>query len=261
MELTNTREIIHVRDADLTDSSFSSAKLTNAQFDDVNLQGSTFTNVNLAGAQFDDVNWQGPTFKHTSLAGAQFDDVSLQGSTFVDVNLAGAQIRNVNLAGATIEDANLTGMSINGALVTDLIRAFGRRARMVLYAKDLATMREFYQGVFHLEIEQSEKDHVVLGSSTSQLVIVQVPAAIASTIQMAHPPVRRAQTPIKLVFDVESIAAVRRAVLNLRGGIDPTESEWVFQGHRVCDGNDPEGNVVQFQEEHQHSGTRADSAE
>jgi len=70
--------------------------------------------------------------------------VNLQGSTFVDVNLTGAQIRNVDLAGATIEDANLTGMSINGALVTDLIRAFGRRARMVLYAKNLATMREFY---------------------------------------------------------------------------------------------------------------------
>ena len=45
MELTNTREILHVRDADLTDSRFSSAKLTNAHFDDVNLQGSTFTNV------------------------------------------------------------------------------------------------------------------------------------------------------------------------------------------------------------------------
>jgi hypothetical protein len=116
MELTNTREILHVRDADLTDSRFSSAKLASAQFDDVNRQE----------------------------------------STFVDVNLAGAKIRNVNLAGVTIEDANLTGMSINGALVTDLIHAFDRRARMVLYAKDLATMREFYQGVFHLEIEQSE---------------------------------------------------------------------------------------------------------
>jgi hypothetical protein len=102
---------------------------------------------------------------------------------------------------------------------------------------------------------------VVLGSSTSQLVIVQVPAAIASTIHMAHPPVRRAKSPVKLVFDVESIAAVRCAVPNLGGGIDPTESEWVFQGHRVCDGHDPEGNVVQFQEGHQLSDSRADSAE
>jgi len=274
MELTNTREMLQVRDADLTDSRFSDAKLTNAQFDDVNLQGSTFTkanlasarfddvnlqgstftNANLAGAQFDDVNWQGPTFKNASMAGAKFDDVNLQGSTFTDVNLAGARLRDVNLASATIEDANLTGMSINGALVTDLIRAFGRRARMVLYARDLATMQEFYQGVFQLEVEQSELDHVVLGSSTSQLAIIQVPASIASTIHIADPPVRRTQTPIKLVFDVESISAARGAVLNLRGGIDPTESEWIFQGHRVCDGHDPEGNVVQFQQRQYHTG-------
>ena len=221
MELTNTRKILHVRDADLTDSRFSEVKLTNVQFDDVNLQGSTFTNANLAGVRF----------------------------------------RDVNLASATIEDANLTGMSINGALVTDLIRDFGRRARMVLYAKDLAILQAFYQGAFQLEVEQSELDHVVLGSSTLQLVIVQVPAYIASTIHIADPPVRRTRTPVKLVFDVESISAARGVVLNLRGGIDPTESEWIFQGHRVCDGHDPEGNVVQFQQRHHNSGTRVDSAE
>jgi catechol 2,3-dioxygenase-like lactoylglutathione lyase family enzyme len=132
---------------------------------------------------------------------------------------------------------------------------------MVLYAKDLAIMQEFYQGVFQLEVEQSELDHVVLGSSTSQLVIVQVPASIASPIHIADPPVRRTQTPVKLVFDVESISAARGAVLNLSGGIDPTEREWIFQGYRVCDGHDPEGNVVQFQQRRHNSGTRADSAE
>lgn len=70
-----------VHEADLTDSRFSDAKLTNVRFDDVNLQGSTFTNANLAGVRF----------------------------------------RDVDLASATIEDANLTGMSINEALVTELI--------------------------------------------------------------------------------------------------------------------------------------------
>jgi hypothetical protein len=198
---------------------------------------------------------------NAKLIDAQLNDVKLQGSTFTVVNLAGARIRDVNLASVTIEDANLTGMSINGALVTDLIRAFGRRARMVLYAKDHATMQEFYQGVFRLEIEQSELDRVVLGSSTSQLVIVQVPASLASQILIADPPVRRKQTPVKLVYDVESISAARGAVLNLRGGIDPVESEWIFQGHRVCDGHDQEGNVVQFQQGHHNSDTRVDSAE
>jgi hypothetical protein len=281
MELTNTREVLQVRDADLTESHFSDARLTNAKFDgvnlqgstftkanlagakfdDVNLQGSTFTNANLAGAQFDDVNWQGQTFMKANLAGARFDDVNLQGSAFMDVNLAGVRFRDVNLTGATIEDANLAGMSINGAMVTDLISAFRSRARMVMYAKNLATMQEFYQRVCQLDVEQSERDHVVLGSPTSQLTIVQVPASVASTIHIADPPARRTQTPVKLVFDVDDISATRGAVLDLRGGMDPAESEWIFQGHHVCDGHDPEGNVVQFQQRHPSAGTPVDSGE
>jgi len=82
--------------------------------------------------------------------------------------------------------------------------------------------------LFQLEIEQSELDHVVLGSFTSQLAIVQVPASIASTILIADPPVRRTHTTVKRVFDVESISAARGVVLNLGGGMDSTKSEWIF---------------------------------
>jgi predicted enzyme related to lactoylglutathione lyase len=241
-------------------ATFTNTNLAGARFEDVNLQASRFTNVNLAGARFEDVNWQGPTFTNASLAGARFDDVNLQGATIANANLAGARFRDVNLTGARIDDANLTGMCINGAFVTDLIRDFGRRARMVLYAKDLARMQAFYQGVCRLEIEHLEPDHVVLGSSTSQLVLVQVPASIASTIHIADPPIRRTQTAVKLVFDVESIATARGAVLQLGGEMDPTESEWIFQACRVCDGHDPEGNVVQFQDRPHACGTRTDSA-
>jgi hypothetical protein len=41
-------------------------------------------------------------------------------------------------------------------------------------------------------------------------------------------------------------AAAAGEGLNLRGGIDPTQSEWIFHRRRVCDGQDPEGNVVPF---------------
>lgn len=208
MELTDTRETLHVRRADLTDSRFSDVKLTKARFHDVNLQGATFTDVNLGGVRFDDVN----------------------------------------LAGATIEHANLKGMSINGILVTDLIRAFESRAQMVLYAKNLASMQAFYRGVFLLQVEHSEPDHVVLAAPASQLVIVQAPASIASSLTIAHPPVRRSESPVKPVFEVQSIAAARDTALKLGGGLDPAESEWTFQGCRVCDGHDPEGNVVQFRQ-------------
>jgi predicted enzyme related to lactoylglutathione lyase len=101
---------------------------------------------------------------------------------------------------------------------------------MVLYAKDLATMQEFYQGVFQLQIEQSELDHVVLGSSTFQLVIVQVPVTIATTVHIADPPVRRTQSPVKLVFDVESISAARGVARDLRGGMILRRASGSFRG-------------------------------
>ena len=206
MEITNTRDVIHASNSELTGSRFSGAKLINSSFDDVNLQGSSFTNVNLGGARFIDVN----------------------------------------LSGVTIQDANLTGMSIEGILVTDMIRAFKSRAQVVLYAKNLASMQQFYQTLFRLEVEHAAADHVVLASPVSRLIIVQTPQSIASSIQLSDPPARRTETPIKLVFDVEEIGAARKAALDLGGRIDAAESEWTYQGCRVCDGQDPEGNVVQL---------------
>ena len=32
------------------------------------------------------------------------------------------------------------------------------------------------------------------------------------------------------------------------GALDPTAREWQFQSQRVCDGHDPEGNVIQLRE-------------
>ena len=61
-------------------------------------------------------------------------------------------------------------------------------------------------------------------------------------------PVRRADTPIKLVFTVASIEAARVLAAARGGQIDLPEREWQFREFRVCDGHDPEGNVVQLRE-------------
>jgi hypothetical protein len=60
--------------------------------------------------------------------------------------------------------------------------------------------------------------------------------------------VRRTQNPIKLVFFVENIA-VAREVANTRSvALNAPDDEWVFEGNRVCDGHDPEGNVFQLRQ-------------
>ncbi|MGB6555400.1 MAG: VOC family protein [Candidatus Binataceae bacterium] len=121
-------------------------------------------------------------------------------------------------------------------------------AGAVVYAKNLTLVQAFYQAVLSLEVRSAEKDHVVLASPTFQLVVLQVPEHIGSSIKIENPPRRRTETPIKLVFEVTSISTTR-AVARLYGGeLLPPEREWNFQGYRVCDGQDPEGNVVQFRQ-------------
>lgn len=121
-------------------------------------------------------------------------------------------------------------------------------AGAVLYAKNLALVQAFYQAVLSLDVESAEKDHVVLASATFQLVVLSVPQHLASSIEIESPPRRRTETPVKLVFEVTSISTTR-AVARLHGGeLLPPEREWIFHGYRVCDGQDPEGNVVQFRQ-------------
>lgn len=195
-------------------------------------------NASLAGSEFVD----------TSLEAAKFHDVNLRRAEFADVAFTGATIRNACLGDVTISNANYVGMRIEGILVTDLLRAFHEKAGAVVYARDIASLSAFYTGVAGFTVAHSEPDHVVLESPTLQLVVVAIPEHVAATIEVQHPPVRRTDTPIKLVFTVASIDVVRAAV-ELRGGqLNPPGREWQFQGFRVCDGHDPEGNVAQFRE-------------
>ena len=122
------------------------------------------------------------------------------------------------------------------------------RSGAVLYAKDLVRLGAFYSAVLGLETTARSDDHMVLESRGFQLVVLQIPNDIASTIEIAVPPTRRANGAVKLVFFVSSIAGVRAAAEAFGGVVDSTDKEWSFQGFTVCDGLDPEGNVIQFRE-------------
>ena len=58
MELTNTRKILDVRDADLSDSRFSEVKADERPVRGRELARVYVHKVNLAGAQFDDVTYR-----------------------------------------------------------------------------------------------------------------------------------------------------------------------------------------------------------
>ena len=192
-------------------------------------------------------------FEDVDLARAVFDDVNLQGARFSNANLAGAVFNKLSLADAGIDDAQLDGLRIDGVLVTDLQAAWAAqqaaaRPAAVIYAKQLATLRRFYQATTGLALVQEADGHVVLASPAFELVLVAMPAAIADTIHIASPPLRREDTPIKLVFVVDSLARIRDLAATLGGELNPAGQEWIFGGQRVCDGHDPEGNVLQFRQ-------------
>jgi predicted enzyme related to lactoylglutathione lyase len=116
----------------------------------------------------------------------------------------------------------------------------------VLYAKDLPRLTEFYSAVMGLKVLTMREGFAVLGQQPSQLVIVRIPKRIAESINIETPPVRREDTPVKLVFAVADIIAARKNAIERNCDVDPIGNEWEFQGLKVCDGYDPEGNVFQL---------------
>jgi predicted enzyme related to lactoylglutathione lyase len=118
----------------------------------------------------------------------------------------------------------------------------------VLYAKDLGRLVEFYCAVAGVESSSVDDGFAILGGRPSQFVIVSVPKGIADTIEVATPPEIREDTPIKLVFGVEDMARARSKAAELGGALKSAEDEWEFEGMKVCDGHDPEGNVYQLRQ-------------
>jgi predicted enzyme related to lactoylglutathione lyase len=117
-----------------------------------------------------------------------------------------------------------------------------------LYAKDLQRLVEFYSAVACLDVQSVQKGFAILGREPSQLVIVRIPKRIADSIDISTPPERREDTPIKLVFAVEDIASAQNRAAERGGAMNAVDTEWEFEGARVCDGHDPEGNVFQIRQ-------------
>lgn len=118
----------------------------------------------------------------------------------------------------------------------------------VLYAKDLDRLVEFYSSVAGTEVQSIEKGFAILGSGPSQFVIVRIPKRISDTVDIATPPEPREDTPLKLVFGVADIADARDRAAKLGGAMNAAEREWEFEGAKVCDGYDPEGNIFQLRQ-------------
>jgi predicted enzyme related to lactoylglutathione lyase len=118
--------------------------------------------------------------------------------------------------------------------------------RIILFAKDLKRMLEFYQDALGLPLlsDPSDPSWAELDAGGSVLALHAIPPRIARDISITSPPRAREETPFKLVFAVDDVAALRRH-LSTRGGtmFEPKASGGSLSS---CDGLDPEGNVFQI---------------
>jgi hypothetical protein len=118
----------------------------------------------------------------------------------------------------------------------------------VLFVKDLEKVASFYERVAKLRRISTAQDHVVLKSGGYKLVVHAFPADVAPAMDVDTPVAVREDCRLKLVFSTASISTARKSAVRLGGLVKGREYEWRYQSEMVCDGCDPEGNVVQFRQ-------------
>ncbi|WP_059018044.1 VOC family protein [Mycobacterium sp. M26] len=122
----------------------------------------------------------------------------------------------------------------------------------VLYVVDLARMVAFYRDGLRLAELSRHDGGAELRCGACTLHLVTVPESVAAEIVITDPPVRREETPIKLIVPVENLAEARRRAEEHGGVVDGPDHEWVWADSWRVDAVDPEGNVVQLAAPRQH---------
>ena len=122
------------------------------------------------------------------------------------------------------------------------------QAGLVVFAKSVKKLSAFYIRTLGLEVLESARSHQLLRGNGYEVVVHAIPAKYARAIQITKPPVLREDSAMKPSFVVPDLAALRLAVVATGGWLKPEEMAWTIRGHKVLDGCDPEGNILQFKQ-------------
>ena len=123
------------------------------------------------------------------------------------------------------------------------------RTGAVLFARSLDRVAAFYSIVLGLREANRDDDHILLESPGFQLVVHRIIGGGSAAGEITVPPARRGTAAFKPVFFVPSLSRLRAIAEGHGGMLEPPDREWSFHGVTVCDGLDPEGNVIQFRQQ------------
>ena len=115
--------------------------------------------------------------------------------------------------------------------------------KIVLWADKFDETAEFYRLLLNAEFKHASNEFVTIVGAQNEVLLHAVPAQWASDISV--PPALREESPLKPCFEVVSIARARDAVSATNGLILGADREQTHGIMTYCDGNDPEGNVIQ----------------
>jgi predicted enzyme related to lactoylglutathione lyase len=115
---------------------------------------------------------------------------------------------------------------------------------LVIFSVDVHRSAEFYGAVLGLTPTDDGSRDIRLRSDREEVLVHSVPASLAKTISIQSPPKPRDGSPIKPVFDVDSLEAALDAV-ELKGGVS-TGRTFTMDGLTRHDVLDPDGNVIQL---------------
>ena len=116
-----------------------------------------------------------------------------------------------------------------------------RLGQAMVFVSDLPRMQRFYRDLLGLAVIEETSGFARYDAGGAWLALHAIPPEYA--VAISDPPVKREDTPIKLTFHVDDVAATRERLLT--AGVEMGEL-WSWNGHRACDGTDPEGNVFQI---------------
>jgi predicted enzyme related to lactoylglutathione lyase len=115
----------------------------------------------------------------------------------------------------------------------------------MLYVKDLARMREFYERVLQTPPINTEwtDTWTLFDAGGMNFALHAIPAKHARGIELSSPPEKRERSPVKLIFAVDDVPTERARLEAM--GVTTLLQSWQ-EPAESCDCVDPESNIFQI---------------